>query len=177
MPARGEAIVLIGFMGTGKSSAGSALAARTALPLHDTDRAVAVRFGIGIRELFARHGEEAFREAETEALAQIAAGPAVVVTGGGIVLRPQNVALLRRLGTIVNLVADEATLFARVSRRATRPLLETEDPRATLSALLRLREPLYSGAADVTIDTSHLTHEEVADEILARVQIPSSHAG
>ncbi len=91
-------------------------------------------------------------------------------------LRPQNVEILRRLGIIVNLAADEETLFERVSRRATRPLLQTENPRATLSELVRLREPLYRAAADFAVDTSVLCHEDLADVILKHVQELRSRA-
>ena len=96
--------------------------------------------------------------------------PAIIVTGGGIVLRPENVKMLRELGTVVNLEADEETLFRRISRRATRPLFQTENPRATLMELLRVREPLYRAAADVRLDTSRLTHDEVADAILKSIE-------
>ena len=173
MAERGEAIVLIGFMGSGKSSVGRELAARTRLPRYDTDEMVASRYGLSIAEIFGQHGEEAFRAAETEALAQVPDRPTIVVTGGGIVLRSENVQRLHQLGVIVHLTANEETLFERVSRRKTRPLLETEDPRKTLSEMLRLREPHYQHAADFTVDTSELRHEEVADRILE--QIPELH--
>ena len=122
-------------------------------------------------EIFSRFGEEKFREAETEALGQLLdAAPAIIVTGGGIVLRPKNVVMLRKLGRVVSLEADEKTLFHRMSRGAARPLLQTEDPRATLVELLRRREPLYRDAADVRLDTTHLTPPEVADAILKSIE-------
>jgi shikimate kinase len=173
---RGEAIVLIGFMGSGKSSVGRELAARTGLPRYDTDEMVSARYGLPIAEIFAQHGEEAFRAAETEALGQVPERPAIVVTGGGIVLRPENVERLRRFGIIAHLLADEETLLERVSRRKTRPLLRTEDPRATLAEMLRVRGPLYHQAADLTVDTSELRHEEVADRILDQIAEHRSHA-
>lgn len=169
MAERGEAIVLIGFMGTGKSSVGRLLAARMKLPRYDTDEMVSARFGLKIAEIFERFGEAEFRAAETEAIEQIPQGPAIVVTGGGIVLRAENVKRLRALGWIVGLSANEATLFQRVSRRATRPLLKTENPRATLSVMLRTREPLYRESADCVIETSDLSHEEVADAVVQNV--------
>src|SRR5437588_7925281 len=130
MKERGDAIVLIGFMGAGKSSVGRTLARMTGLLRFDTDEMVAARFGLTISEIFETHGEEKFREAETDALRELTGkGEAIIVTGGGIVLRPGNVALLRALGSIVHLWADEATLFKRISRRTTRPLLRTENPR------------------------------------------------
>jgi shikimate kinase len=171
MTGRGQSIVLIGFMGAGKSSTGKALARRTGLPCFDTDEIVSARFGLAIAEIFARFGEEKFRDAESEALGQLSgAAPAIIVTGGGIVLRPENLRRLRELGSVVSLEANEETLFRRISRRATRPLLQTEDPRATMVELLRVREPLYREAADVRVETSRLTHDEVADAILKNLE-------
>jgi shikimate kinase len=80
------------------------------------------------------------------------------------------VALLRTLGIIVHLAADESTLFKRISRRTTRPLLRTENPRATVTELLRARVPLYESAADVEVDTSALRHDEVAKLILEKIE-------
>jgi shikimate kinase len=171
MTGRGQSIVLIGFMGAGKSSTGRALARKTGLPRFDTDEMVSAGFGLPVTEIFAQFGEEKFREAETETLRQLAnKTPAIIVTGGGIVLRPENVKMLRELGTVVSLEADEETLFRRISRRATRPLLQTENPRATMAELWQIREPLYRAAADVRLDTSRLTHEEVADAVLKKIE-------
>lgn len=171
MTGRGQSIVLIGFMGAGKSSIGIALARKTGLSCFDTDEIVSKRFGSPVAEIFARFGEEDFRDAETEVLRQLAGPePAIIVTGGGIVLRHENVKMLRALGQVVSLEADAETLFRRISRRATRPLLQTENPRATLVELLRVRDPLYRAAADVRLDTSGLTHDEVADAILKRIE-------
>lgn len=171
MNERGNAIVLIGFMGAGKSSVGRLLARMTGWPRFDTDEMVAARFGLTIPQIFETHGEEKFRQAETESLAQLPdTGEAIIVTGGGIVLRPENVVRLRQLGRVVHLAADEETLFARISRRTTRPLLRTENPRATLSEFMRVRRPLYRAAADQEVETSDLTHEQVAEKILKTIQ-------
>ncbi|CAN5653617.1 shikimate kinase [soil metagenome] len=170
MAARGDAIILIGFMGSGKSSVGRELAARTGVPLYDTDRMVTSRVGLTITDIFAQRGEEAFRDYETEALLQLPGVPAIVVTGGGVVMRAENVERLQELGVVVHLQADEETLFARVSRRANRPLLQTADPRATLTELLQKRAPLYRAAADFAVDTSTLSHEQVADAVLRGVE-------
>jgi|SRR5436190_4285442 len=171
MKKRGDAIVLIGFMGAGKSSVGRTLARMTDLGRFDTDEMIANRFGLSISEIFEAHGEHKFREAETEALRQLAGkGQSIVVTGGGIVLRRENVALLRELGTVFYLSAEEDILFARISRRTTRPLLQTANPRATLRELLAARLPLYDSAADVEVDTSRLKHEEVAKKILEKLE-------
>ena len=171
MKKRGDAIVLIGFMGAGKSSVGRTLARMTGLLRFDTDEIVADRFGLSISEIFAVHGEEKFREAETDALRELSGkGQAIIVTGGGIILRPENIELLRELGTIFYLSADEETLFARISRRTTRPLLQTANPRATFKELLAARRPLYGNAADVEVDTSRLKHQEVARRILENLK-------
>ena len=171
MTERGQSIVLIGFMGAGKSSTGKALARKTGLPRLDTDEIVSGEFGLEVMEIFTRFGEERFRDAETEALMRLSQiEPAIIVTGGGIVLRPGNVEMLRALGKVVSLEADEETLFRRISRRPSRPLLQTENPRATLAELFRKREPLYREAADVRLDTSDLTHDEVADAILKSIE-------
>jgi shikimate kinase len=170
MSKRGDAIVLVGFMGAGKSSVGRMLARLSGLPRFDTDEIVAARFGLTVSEIFEKHGEETFREAETEALREVVGkGTAIIVTGGGMVLRPENRQLLRELGTVVHLAADEETLYKRISRRATRPLLRTENPRATLSELLRARLPHYREVADLEVDTSLLSHDEVARRILESV--------
>jgi shikimate kinase len=166
-----RSIVVIGLMGAGKSSIGRCLARRTGLARVDTDEMVAAKFGLSIREIFSKHGAERFRDAETEALRELSLDqPAIVVTGGGIVLRPENVDLLRGFGMIVWLTADEETLFERATRRRERPLLEGENPRERFSELLRTREPLYANAADFHINTSSLTHDEVADVIQNKIE-------
>jgi len=158
-------------MGAGKSCVGRSLQRRTGLDLFDTDDAVAKKFGLSIAEVFKRFGEEKFRRAETEVLQEFSpARAAIVVTGGGTILRQENVDLLQRLGFLVWLDADEETLFGRATRRADRPLLQTENPRARLAALVAERNPLYARAADLRIDTSTMNHDQVADLVLSKVQ-------
>jgi shikimate kinase len=170
MKKHGHAIVLIGFMGAGKSSVGRTLARMTGRARFDTDEMIATRFGLTISQIFAKRGEERFRDAESEALKELSGEiEGIIVTGGGIVLRETNTARLRDLGTVIFLSADEETLFRRISRRPSRPLLQTTDPRATLRELLRSRLPLYRAAADVEVDTSGLTHDQVARSILKRI--------
>src|SRR5437763_10826552 len=102
MNAAGRSIALIGFMGAGKSAVGRELAARAKLQRFDTDEMVRKRFGSSILEIFARHGEQAFRDAETDVLRNLPnAATKIVVTGGGIVLRDENVQLLRTLGMTI----------------------------------------------------------------------------
>jgi shikimate kinase len=166
-----KSIVLIGMMGAGKSSVGRCLQKRTGLARFDTDEVVASKLGLSIPQIFSQHGEDRFREVETQVLVEFAsAQSAIIVTGGGIVLREENVPLLKRLGTVIWLEADEETLFERATRREGRPLLKTENPRNTFLQLLRERTPLYARAADIRVNTSNSTHDEVADIILEDIE-------
>jgi shikimate kinase len=165
-----ESIVLIGMMGAGKSSVGRCLQQRTGLALLDTDEIVASKFGMSIPEIFAKHGENKFREAETKALRALAMPKqTIIVTGGGIVLRQENVEILRRMGVIVWLDGNEDTLFARASRERNRPLLQTKKPRKAFSQIFDARRSLYADIADVRVDTSMLTDEEIAVAILSKL--------
>jgi shikimate kinase len=166
-----KSIVLIGMMGAGKSSVGRCLQRRAGLQRIDLDETVALQFGMSITEIFKKYGEDKFRNAETRALQTLApTRSAIVVTGGGIVLRPQNVDLLKQLGTVVWLTADEKTLFERASRRNNRPLLQKENPRDVFSELIGKRRPLYAAAADFEVNTSAKTHDQVAEEILSKIE-------
>ena len=176
MEGRGGAIVLIGFMGTGKSSVGRVLEEQTGWPRYDADELVAAAAGMSITDIFDLHGEEEFRRRETEVLRNLPRGDAIMVAGGGAVLREENAAILRARGTVFNLTADIETLFERVARRNTRPLLRSDNPRQRIAELLRVREPLYRAAADFEIDTSALTHEEVASAVLSRVMLLQQNA-
>jgi len=154
-------------MGAGKSAVGRELSRRTGWPRHDTDEMIREQFGISIPDVFARHGEPAFRDAESALLKTLQRGLAgIVVTGGGIILREENVRLLRGMGRIVWLDADEEILWQRASRHSTRPLLQTPDPRARFTELLRERLRLYQTAADYRINTSSSSIAEVTNEIM-----------
>jgi shikimate kinase len=164
-----KSIVLIGMMGAGKSSVGDCLRPRTGLKIIDTDEIVRSKFRMSISEIFSKYGENKFREAETEALQMIASGkPGIIVTGGGIVLREENRQFLKRLGVVVWLDADQGTLFERASRAGKRPLLQRKSAKKAFSKILRSRLILYATIADIRIDTSVLTHEEVAVAILSK---------
>jgi shikimate kinase len=166
-----RSIVFIGMMGAGKSSVGRCLHRRTGLALRDTDEIVAANFGMSIPEIFAEHGEKTFRDAETEALRRVRTEEqTIIITGGGIVLRKENVEILRSQAVIVWLDGDEETLFARASRKQNRPLLQTKNPRKTFSQILGARRPLYANIANIRVDTSVLTDEEVAVAILAKLR-------
>ena len=128
-------------MGTGKSLVGKVLEEKTGFPRFDTDEMISLRLGMPIDEIFAKRGEEYFRNQETETLRSLPRKePAIIVTGGGIVLRAENIDLLKQMGTVVWLDADGATLRARIRRLRDRPYYE-----------LRIRErrcPNYSKLAN-----------------------------
>jgi shikimate kinase len=156
-------------MGAGKSSVGACLRRITGLGLLDMDDIVASKFGLSIPEIFAKHREKNFRETETAALRCVGTeDQAIIVTGGGIVLRKENVEILKSQGVIVWLDADEKTLFARASRKQNRPLLRTKNPRKAFWQIHDARRPLYASIADIRVDTSVLTDEEVAVAILVK---------
>ena len=171
LPGSVHNLVLVGFMGCGKSSVGRELARRCELRFLDTDSIIRQKYRKSITDIFASFGEPTFRDEEHRALQDLQQARRVVLaTGGGIVLQARNHPLLRSLGVIVWLTASEEVLWERVSRNQSRPLLQTEDPRATMRNLMSMRYPLYSSLADVTVETSGLTHQEVADRVLAAVR-------
>ena len=164
-------IVLIGFMGSGKSSIGRRVAAHFGFQFVDTDAVLVEREGRAIAEIFAGEGEARFRDLETSVLKSLGVRDRCVIsTGGGGVLREENRALLRDLGLVVWLTASEDVIFERVSRTNKRPLLHTANPRETVTQLLAARRPLYEAAAQFTVDTTTLTHAAAADAVIAEAR-------
>ena len=170
-------LVLIGYMGTGKSSVGRQLARFAHMRFVDTDDLIVAAAGRTIPEIFAAEGVDHFRQLETQVLRDLAGSAATVVaTGGGIVTRPENLPLLRALGTIVWLTASEDVIFERVSRNRNRPLLQTENPRETMHQLLTERLPLYRQNSDIVADTSWMSQGDVAHAILMEARRRQSGA-
>lgn len=160
-------IVLIGFMGCGKSSVGRRLAALTGHRFLDTDDLIVQSEGCSIPEIFAAGGEEAFRNLEEKTLADLVGVAGVVLaTGGGAILRETNRAAMKRIGTVAWLDADPDALFERASRSHRRPLLQTEDPRKTFDDLLESRRQIYEAVADFRLDSTGLGHDQVAQSLL-----------
>jgi shikimate kinase len=163
---------LIGLSGAGKSSVGRALATRLGWPLRDTDAIVARDAGRSVPQVFAEEGEARFRDLEVAALDQaLAEAPCVVATGGGIVLRAENRALLRRSAFVVWLDAPTDALVARLrAHDQARPLLAGDDPLARLAALRAVRAPLYGEVADLRVATAGRTIEQICEELLERIK-------
>ena len=162
-----DRLVLVGMMGSGKTTVGRQLAARLGWAFCDSDAMVESSTGSTVAELFAARGEDGFRAEESRVLAEAltGAGPVVVSAAGGAVLAPENRALLTS-HTVVWLRADPATLAARVGDGEGRPLLEA-DPAGTLVGLDAVRRPLYEEVADVVVDVDALDPATVVDRVLA----------
>ncbi|HJU50893.1 MAG TPA: shikimate kinase [Acidimicrobiia bacterium] len=162
---------LIGMMGAGKSTLGKIIAERKGWKFIDTDDVVMEAAGRDITELFATEGESGFRIREADAVAAVSSHPgAVVATGGGAVLRSENVDTMRRTGLIFWLQADPATLAARIAmetKLTSRPLIFDDDVEATLRGILDERQGAYRAAADFAISTDLLAPEEAADLVEA----------
>lgn len=141
-------------MGAGKSTVGRHLAARLQMPFVDSDRELESRTGVDIPTIFEYEGEEGFRRREAAVLEDLCARHGIVLaTGGGAVMRAENRERLQRCGLVVYLRTPVALQLKRTSRDRNRPLLQTEDPRARLEALLEVRDPLYREIAHLIVDT------------------------
>ncbi len=165
-----QAIILTGFMGTGKSQVGRLLAQRWGLRLVETDALIEEQEGTSIAQIFAQRGEGYFRDLETAILQDILGEERLVIsTGGGMLLRPENLQLLRGAGPIICLQATPETILERTSGSAERPLLNQPDPLAEIKRLLSARAEAYQ-QADYQVDTDDLTLQQIADrceELLA----------
>lgn len=159
-------LILVGMMGSGKTSVGRLLALNHQLPFVDTDHEIEQQNGSNIPDIFASKGEPAFREIEHEVLTKVLQrpDPAVVSTGGGIVVTEANRELLWKKGFVVYLKADPETLLKRVAHDSNRPLLKQGDPLQTLTRLLEQRAPLYEHA-HLTLQVDRLNCRMIASRI------------
>lgn len=160
-------IVLVGFMGTGKSAVGRRLSRHLKRPFVDLDERIAREAGKSVPEIFAGEGEHGFRKRESEAVRHAAGLKGhVIATGGGVMLEEANVRRLKASGLVICLSARPHVVIRRVlASLPSRPLLGGSDPRGKVEELLRMRAPFYA-KADRTIDTSDRSIKEVVEEIL-----------
>jgi shikimate kinase len=175
-----RAIVLVGMMGSGKSSIGRRLATRLGIAFVDADSEIEQAAGMTIAEIFERHGEPYFRAGEARVIARLLdQGPQVLATGGGAFMNPDTRAAIRRKGVSIWLKAELEVLMKRIKRRGDRPLLKTDDPAATLTALIEQRYPIYA-EADLTVLSRDVPHDAIVDEIVASLSawfgVPESAA-
>ena len=164
-------VFLIGPMGSGKTAVGRQLARMLRAPFVDSDAEIEARTGAEIALIFEKEGEPGFREREREVLEQLTQlEPVVLSTGGGAILRPENRDYLRTRGAVVYLRTSVAQQASRVRPGRQRPLLSGVDPATKLAELMAIREPLYSGTADITIPTDERKVRAVAEHILRELQ-------
>lgn len=160
-------IVLIGFMGTGKTAVGRIVARILNYRFIDTDQMVEDATGLTINQIFRKHGEIRFRSEESLVVSKLAGKTGLVIaTGGGVVLNPDNIKVLKQNGIFIYLNADPEVILERVSRRNTRPLLAKGKNLETIQTLFQERYRYYQDYADYTIDTSHIGLEEAAQQIV-----------
>jgi shikimate kinase len=161
-----RSVVLVGMMGSGKSSIGRRLALRLDVPFVDADAEIEKAAQMTIPDIFAARGEAGFRAGEARVIARLLeSGPQVLATGGGAYMNPDTRALIGLKGVSVWLKAELDVLMKRIKRRQDRPLLKTDDPEATLRRLIEERYPVY-GLADLTVQSREAPHEKIVDEIV-----------
>lgn len=163
----GKTIVLVGLMGAGKSCIGRRLAARLDMPFLDADREIEEAAGCSISEIFARHGEQAFRDGERRVILRLLDGePCVLATGGGAFMDPRTRAAIKERAVAVWLRAELDLLARRVARRNDRPLLQVADPRQKLQELMAARYPVYA-EADLIVDSQDGPPEATLERVIA----------
>ena len=159
-------IILIGPMGSGKTSTGRMLAKEMGYAFADTDEEVTKRTGVSIAYIFDVEGEEGFRKRECLALKEcLNDNNTILSTGGGIVLSKENRDLLQDRGTVVYLQTSIRFQVTRTVSNNNRPLLQNKDPKETLEKLMLTRAPLYEEIADITIMTDNKSLQEMSKEI------------
>lgn len=165
-------LILIGPMGAGKSTIGRCISEHLNAEFIDLDRLIEERAGASIPWIFDIEGEAGFRERESQALAHCIDLPAsIIATGGGCILRPENREALKANGYVIYLSASVGQQLDRTSKDKNRPLLQTDDPAAVLTALAAERNPLYQMASHLEIDTNGKPPKFVVQEILQHIQV------
>lgn len=160
-------IILIGFMGSGKTSVGIRLSYQLKRTMIDTDKWIEQKQKRTVSEIFAQSGEEAFRMMETDCLKELirTADKQIISVGGGLPMKEENHALLRELGTVFYLSVTPETVYERLKTDTTRPLLQVEDPEERIRTLLKQRAPVYEACADVVLDVSDRSFDEILEQI------------
>jgi shikimate kinase len=176
MPISSRSIVLIGLMGAGKTTIGRRLAVHLNLPFSDADQEIETAAGCTVSEIFARHGEPAFRDGERKVIARLLDGERrVLATGGGAFMNAETRALIRERGLSIWLRADIDLLMERVGRRQNRPLLKTGDPRAVMERLMAERHPVYA-QADVVVDSTGAPHDHIVQDVIRAIKAYTAKA-
>lgn len=160
-------IILIGYMGCGKSTVGCKLSYRLRIPFLDTDKQIELRQKCTINEIFERYGEETFRDMETEYLKDLLKekSPHVIAVGGGLVLREENRKLIRQLGKSIYLKAQAQTIYDRLESDTTRPLLKGDEMYQKICRMIQMRDPVYLDSADEIVTVDQKSIEEILTEL------------
>ena len=160
-------VILIGYMGCGKSTVGIRLSYRLKMPYVDTDKLIEKQQGTTICCIFKQKGEEAFRDMETECLKDLFDNRQdyVISVGGGLALRQKNRDLMAQLGKVIYLRAKPETIYDRVKGDTARPLLQCDNPEERIRQMLEVRGPVYESAAQIVIDVDGKSFDEILDEI------------
>lgn len=166
----GNNIVLVGYMGSGKTTIGKYISRKFGYEFIDTDEYIMKKEGMSINDIFSQKGEEYFRRLETDIVRDLGTSlhNAVIATGGGLPMRDENRKLLKDLGTVYYLKTEADTIFRRISGNEDRPLLLCENPYERICSMLSEREPAYLLCADAVICTDNKSIEDVAGEIQMR---------
>ncbi len=160
-------IILVGYMGSGKTTVGTYIAREFGYDFLDTDEYIVRKEGMSINDIFATKGEPYFRKLETDILKELGERKHTVIsTGGGLPVKTENAELLRALGTVYYLRADAKTIYERVKDDNGRPLLKVEDPKKKIEEMLKERAGAYDTAADVVIDTAGKSVEQIGRRII-----------
>lgn len=165
-------IVLIGFMGSGKTTVGEVLAEQLSYGFLDTDQYIEEKEGTTIRNIFDQKGEVYFRNLETSTLQELVevTSEKIVSSGGGLPLRQKNADLLKKLGFVIYLRVSKNTVLERLQGDDTRPLLQCANPAKKVEELLAYRDPIYQVGAHMVVDVDNKTVEEIAEEIIRNYQ-------
>ena len=164
-------IMLIGFMGTGKSTVSRQLSKTTSRKEIDLDKYIEEYMGINIPDIFAKYGEDKFRDIESECLKKVVSEEdAIISCGGGIVIRSENDYIMKENGTIVLLTAKPENIYDRVKNSTNRPVLNGNMNVEYIAGLLEKREPMYYRAAQLIISTDDKNVEEISREILDKIK-------
>ena len=160
-------IILIGYMGCGKSSVGKRLSYVLKQPYLDTDKMIETKERKTINEIFAQQGEQAFRDMETACVRSLFSNQQdyVIAVGGGLPMREENRMLWRKLGKVVYLRAKPDTIYERLKGDDTRPLLRGDNPRQKIEEMIAARGPVYEETAHIRIDVDGKSFEQIMDEI------------